>query len=171
MLNKLVSTAVVAILFTAPVVSAEMKIVVLDPQNAILASEEAQVLLNAAQTELEPEINRLRTIQEEIQAMQEKLQKDGEVMSETERRKVVKDAESLAADLQFGRQKLQKENQDRVQEILQTLGPKFQKVLNDLIQIDQIDLILPANPNQLLYANPKHDISRRVTEKLNEQAE
>ena len=31
MFNKLVSAAVVAILFTAPAVSAEMKIVVLDP--------------------------------------------------------------------------------------------------------------------------------------------
>ena len=36
MLNKLVSTAVVALLFTAPVVSAEMNIVVLDPVRAIL---------------------------------------------------------------------------------------------------------------------------------------
>jgi Skp family chaperone for outer membrane proteins len=38
-----------------------------------------------------------------------------------------------------------------------------------LIQIDQIDLIL--SPNQLQYTNAKHDISRRVTEKLNEASE
>ena len=171
MFNKLIRTALVAIFFIAAAASAEMKIVVLDPQAAILASDEAQLLIEAAQKELQPEIDELRTMQEDIQALQEKLQKDGEVMSESERRKAVKDIESMGTDLQFGSQKLQKENQDRVQEILQSLGPKFQKVLNDLIQIDQIDLILPANPNQLLYANPKHDISRRVTEKLNEQSE
>ena len=54
-------------------------------------------------------------------------------------------------------------------EILQAMAPKYEKVLNDLIQIDQIDLIL--SPNQLQYANPKHDISRRVTEKLNEASD
>jgi Skp family chaperone for outer membrane proteins len=64
---------------------------------------------------------------------------------------------------------LQKEAQDRRQEILQALAPKFDKVLKDIIQVDQIDLILA--PNALQYANPKHDITRRVTEKLNEQRE
>ncbi|MCH1597750.1 MAG: OmpH family outer membrane protein [Pseudomonadales bacterium] len=169
MLNKLVSTAVVAILFTAPVVSAEMNIVVLDPVRAILESEEAKVLAEAANKEMQPEQEELRAAAEEMQALQAKLQKDGEVMSDSERRKAIKDLESMQADLQFGSQKLQKEAQDRRQEILQALAPKYEKVLSDLIQIDQIDLIL--SPNQLQYANAKHDISRRVTEKLNEQAE
>ena len=169
MLNKLVSTAVVAILFTAPVVSAEMNIVVLDPVRAILESEEAQVLAEAANKEMQPQQEELRAAAEEMQALQAKLQKDGEVMSESEQRKAIKDLESMQADLQFGSQKLQKEAQDRRQEILQALAPKYEKVLSDLIQIDQIDLIL--SPNQLQYANAKHDISRRVTEKLNEQAE
>ena len=169
MLNKLVSAAVVAILFTAPVVSAEMNIVVLDPVRAILESEEAKVLAEAANKEMQPEQEELRAAAEEMQALQAKLQKDGEVMSDSERRKAIKDLESMQADLQFGSQKLQKEAQDRRQEILQALAPKYEKVLSDLIQIDQIDLIL--SPNQLQYANAKHDISRRVTEKLNEQAE
>ena len=169
MFNKLVSTAVVAILFTAPVVSAEMKIVVLDPVRAILESEEAKVLAEAANKEMQPEQEELRASAEEMQALQAKLQKDGAVMSDSERRKAIKDLESMQADLQFGSQKLQKEAQDRRQEILQALAPKYEKVLSDLIQIDQIDLIL--SPNQLQYANAKHDISRRVTEKLNEQAE
>ena len=169
MLNKLVSTAVVAILFTAPVVSAEMNIVVLDPVRAILESEEAKVLAEAANKEMQPEQEELRAAAEEMQALQAKLQKDGEVMSDSERRKAIKDLESMQADLQFGSQKLQKEAQDRRQEILQALAPKYEKVLSDLIQIDQIDLIL--SPNQLQYANAKHDISRRVTEKLNDQAE
>ena len=114
---------------------------------------------------MEPEIEELRVAAEEFQALQAKLQKDGEVMSESERRKGIKDLEDMQTDLQFGQQKLQKQTQDKRQEILQVMAPKYEKVLNDLIQIDQIDLIL--SPNQLQYANPKHDISRRVTEKLN----
>ena len=99
--------------------------------------------------------------------LQTKLQKDGEVMSDSDKRKAVKELESMQADLQFGSQKLQKVAQDKRQEILQTLAPQYDKVLKDLIQVDQIDLIV--QPNALQYANPKHDITKRVTEKLNEQ--
>ena len=59
-------------------------------------------------------------------------------------------------------------DRDRQQEILQSLAPQFQKVRDDLIQIDQIDMIV--NPNVLQYANAKHDITKRVTEKMNEQS-
>ena len=100
--------------------------------------------------------------------MQAKLQKDGEVMSDSDKRKAVKELESMQADIQFAQQKLQKEAQDRQQEILQSLAPQFQKVRDDLIQIDQIDMIVA--PNALQYANPKHDITKRVTEKMNEQS-
>ena len=169
MFNKLLGTLTVVLLMASSAVSAEMKIVVLDPVRAILESDEAKVLIEAANKEMEPELEELRVAAEEFQSLQAKLQKDGEVMSESERRKAIKDLEDMQTDLQFGNQKLQKQTQDKRQEIIQTMAPKYEKVLNDLIQIDQIDLIL--SPNQLQYTNAKHDISRRVTEKLNEASE
>ena len=72
MFNKLVSAAVVAILFTAPAVSAEMKIVVLDPVRAIL--ESGKVLAEAA-IKNAAEQEELRAAAEEMQALQAKLQK------------------------------------------------------------------------------------------------
>ena len=62
-------------------------------------------------------------------------------------------------------QKLQKYAQDKNQEILQSLAPAYEKVLNEIIEIDQIDLIL--SPTALTYANKKHDITKKVTERLN----
>jgi len=88
-------------------------------------------------------------------------------MAASEKRKMQKDIEDMQIDLQFRSQKLQKEVQDKRQEILQALAPKFDKVLKDIIQVEQIDLIMA--PQALQYANSKHDITRRVTEKLNEQ--
>ena len=119
MFNKLLSTLAVVLVMTAPAASAEMNIVVLDPVRAILESDEAKVLAEAANKEMEPEIEELRVEAEEFQALQAKLQKDGEVMSESERRKGIKDLEDMQADLQFGQQKLQKQTQDKRQEILQ----------------------------------------------------
>ena len=155
-------------MMAAPTVYAEMKIVVLDPVRAILESDEGKVLIEAANKEMQADSEQLRSQAEELQALQAKLQKDGEVMSDSDKRKAVKELESMQADLQFGSQKIQKIAQDKRQEILQTLAPQYDKVLKDLIQVDQIDLIV--QPNALQYANPKHDITKRVTEKLNEQS-
>ena len=166
MIKNLMAMLVLASSAMAPAAVAEMKIVVLDPVRAILESDEGKVLVDAANKEMESEQNELRSMAEQIQEQQAKLQKDGEILSDSDKRKIVKDIESMQADLQFGSQKLQKTAQDKRQEILQTLAPKYDRVLKDLIQIDQIDMILA--PNSLQYANDKHDITRRVVEKLNE---
>ena len=82
--------------------------------------------------------------------------KDGEILSDADN-KIIKDIESMQADLQFVA-KAAKDRSDKRQEILQTLAPKYDKVLKDLIQIDQIDMILA--PSALQYANDKTIPSR-----------
>ena len=166
MIKRTAQLMMLGLVLAAPSTYAEMNIVVLDSVRAILESDEAKVLAEAANKEMEVEQTELQTIAKEMQDLNTKLQTDGEVMSDSEKRKVAKDIEDMQIDLQFRSQKLQKEVQDRRQEILQALAPKFDTVLKDIIQVDQIDLILA--PNALQYANSKHDITRRVTEKLNE---
>ena len=153
--------------FWSITVSAELNIVVLDSVRAILESDEAKVLVEAANTEMEEEASELRGMAKTMQDKQNKLQTDGEVISAGEKRKIAKEIEDAQIDIQFRQQKLQKEVQDRRQEIVQAIAPRFDKVLKDIIQVDQIDFIL--SPASLQYANTKHDITKRVTEKLNEQ--
>ena len=169
MIKKFAQLTMVCTMIAATAVHAEMNIVVLDSVRAILESDEAKLLAEAANKEMESEQSELRGMAEKMQELNGKLQTDGEVMSATETRKIQKDIEDMQIDLQFRGQKLQKEVQDKRQEILQALAPKFDKVLKDIISVDQVDLIFA--PNALQYANSKHDITRRVTEKLNEQTD
>ncbi|MEM7000575.1 MAG: OmpH family outer membrane protein [Pseudomonadota bacterium] len=155
----------VSALLVSAVAQAEMKIVVLDSVRAILETEEAKVLIQAAEKGLESEQSELQALVQQRQALQEKLQKDGEIMSASEKRQVGKDIEDLEIDLQFRGQKLQKEVQDKRQEILVALAPKFEKVRNDLIQVEGYDMIVA--PNALIYVNPINDITKRVTERMN----
>ena len=46
---------------------------------------------------------------------------------------------------------------------------QFEKVRNDLIQIEGFDMI--AAPNALVYVNPKNDITKKITERMNEQSD
>ena len=144
-----------------------LRVAVLDTQRALLESEEAKALLQTAQTELEKEQNDVNQLGQEIMALQEQLQKDADVMSPSEQRRRAKAIEDKQIDYQFQVNKLQKEVQDRRQELLQLMAPKIDAVLKDLIEAEGYDLILQRG--SLLYANSRHDITRKVTEKLNER--
>ena len=166
-MNKLVVVLFALCFSTAA--QAEMNIVVLDTVRAILATEEAKVLIEAAGKEMEPDQQEVQAMVEQRQALIEKVQKDGEIMSNAEKAQIQKDVEDLEVELQFETQKLQKAVNDKRQEILVALAPKFEKVRNDLIQVEGYDMILA--PNSLVYANPINDITKKVTERMNEQAD
>ena len=167
MFKRLIFCAMSLLILAAGSVAAELKIAVIDTQRALVASEEAQSLLQQAQQELAQDQADVESLGQEILASQDKLQTDGEVMSPTEQRKLQKEIEDKQIDYQFLVQKLQKQVNDRRQELLAQLGPKIEVVLRDLIEIEGYDLIIErAN---LQYVNPKHDITRKVTERLNEK--
>jgi outer membrane protein len=165
--KKVLSGSLLFLMLAAGTAAAELKIAVLDPQRALLESEEAKQLLQSAQTDLEKEQNDVNALGMEIRGLQEQMQKDADVMSPSEQRKRQKALEDKQIDYQFQVNKLQKEVQDRQQELFQLMAPKIDAVLKDLIESEGYDLILQRG--SLLYANSKHDITRRVTEKLNER--
>ncbi len=167
MIRKYLSWSLLAVMLAAGNVAAELKIAVLDTQRALIESDEAQRLLQSAQVDLEGDQNKVNALGQEIQTMQEQLQKDAEVMSPAEQRKRAGEIEDKRMQYQFEVNRLQKQVQDRRQELLQQMAPKIDAVLKDLIEVEGYDLILQRG--NLLYANSKHDITRKVTEKLNEK--
>lgn len=148
---------------------AEMKVASLDVLRAISDSEEAKTLFTTVQQELQSDQDALTALQVEIASLRERLTKDSEILSDSERRRLVNDIESKQADLQFQANKLRKEFNDRQQEIISQIVPKLDAVLKDLVEIEGYDFILNKNQQTVLYVNTKHDITRKVTEKLNEK--
>ena len=141
-------------------------------KNVVLSKiimEEAKVLIEAAGKEMEPGQEEVKAMAEQRQALIKKMQKDGEILSNSEKQEMQGDLEDLEIELQFESQKLQKSVQKKQQEILVALAPKFEKVRNDLIQVEGYDMII--TPNALVYANPINDITKKVTERMNEQSD
>ena len=169
MIKKLVSLSSLLFCLVAASASAELKIAVLDTQRALIASEEAQSLSQKISEELQSDEAEAKALNDEVRTLTEKLQKDGEVMSPAEQRKAQKDIEDKQIDLQFLVNKLQKAVQDRRQELVNHMLPKIDAVLKDLIELEGYDLIMERS--NLRYVNTKHDITRKVTEKLNEKYE
>ncbi len=158
--------AVCMFALASPLAFAEVKLAVVDVQRAILSSEEAKRLLAQIQEEFKADEDEIRKIQTAAAALLERAQKDAEVMSDTEKRRVQQEIESKNNDFVYLRQKLQKEINARQTELFAGTEVKVQKAIEDLVLENDYDVILPRNA--ALYAGDLYDITRKVTEKLNQ---
>lgn len=158
--------AVSVFALASPIAHAEVKIAVVDVQRAILNSEEAKRLLVQIQEEFKTDENKISTIQTNAAALLERLQKDADVMSEDEKRRVQQEIESYNNDFVYERQKLQKAINTRQTELFSGTEAKIQRAIEELVLKNDYDLILPRGA--ALYVGDFYDITRKVTEKLNE---
>jgi len=153
-------------LFGSAAAIAEVKLAFVDVDRAVASSESAQKLLQQLQQEFSADEETIKKIQTEAAALLQKMQKDSEVMSEDEKRRVQQEIESLNNDFVYQRQKLQKEVAARQQELFAGTDGKVRKAIEELVLENDYDMILPRAA--ALYVGDLYDITRRVTEKLNE---
>ena len=161
--------SLVVLLGASSLACAELVIRFLDTARAISESDEGKALLEQIESELAEDQERLQGLQDEIQALREKLDTDGEIMSDEERRKHQRLIEENVTDFQYEAQKYQRELQERQQEVLNEMAPKVNAALADLIELEGMDVVFERQV--ATFVNPKHDITRRITEKLNEKQE
>lgn len=150
----------------APAAFAEMKIAVVDVQRAILNSEHAQDLLAQIQDEFKGDEQEVKDIQAEAAKMLQRLQKDGDVMSDAEKRKLQQQIQEKNQDFQYLRDKLQKRIQSRQQELFAGTDEQVQKAIQELVMAEDYDLVIPRQA--ALYVDDLYDITGKVTEKLNQ---
>ena len=160
-----VAISVVMTLISSSVL-AEMKIAFVDVQRAILSSEQAKKLQAQIGEEFKDEEAEIRQVSSDAASLIQRLQKDSEVMSDAEKIKLQKQIEEKENDFSYLRQKLQNKIQTRQTELFSGTEVRLQKAIEDLVMSDDYDVILPRNA--ALYVGDLYDITRKVTEKLNE---
>ena len=144
---------------------ASPRIAVLDFQRALMESTQVQAEFKKAEQQLSGEQSRARQLAEEARSLQERLQRDGSIMSEDERRKVSQQVEQKAQEYQFIASRLQKQQQEIQQEIIERHRPSLEQAVNDLIKEHKIDLLLDRQA--VSFARPQFDLTSAVAEKLN----
>ncbi len=152
-------------LMGAQLASAETKIAVIDIQAAILGSEQAKERIAELKKEYAPEQNEIKALAQAIQNLQKKMEQDAAVMSESEKKKLAKDVEDKAVDYQFKVKKIQKSQNESQQELLAELSPKLEQAIQAIIGEGTYSLILERRA--AIFVAPEHDITKKVTEKLN----
>lgn len=150
----------------AAAVQAEVDIAVVDVQAAVVNSEEAKRLLLQIDTEFKSEEDKLRVIQSEIAALLERMQKNAEVMNDSEKRRVQQQIESKRNDLAYNGQKLQAAVEERRAELFAGIDAKVQKALGNLIKTENYDVIVQRQA--ALFVGDLYDATRKLTEQLNQ---
>ena len=106
------------LLLTAGSAFAELKIAVVNVQRAIGESNEAKALIAKLEADTSADQAAIKALGADITKVQEKFNKDGDVMSDAEKRKLQKEIEDKQIDYQFRVNKFQKTVNERQQEIL-----------------------------------------------------
>ena len=143
------------------------KVVVLDHQIAMLATDFAKSRFEALQAN--PEFSKVVAQYETLSADLTALGKEAETKGMTWGAEQVanhrKKEEYIKADLQLAYQKIQAERKAANESIIRELQPKLEGVLNKLIESDGIDIIL--SKQAAFYASENADITRKVVDALN----
>lgn len=161
----LVLTLLLAGIHSVHAQSTTPKIAVLDWQAAMMETTKVKAEFQKADQQLAGEQNRARQLAEEARALQERLQRDGSIMSEDERRRLTQQVEQKAQEYQFVMSRLQKQQQELRQEIINRHRPNLEKAVNTLIAEKKIDILLDRQA--AAFVKPEFDITPAVAEQLN----
>ena len=156
-----------AFLFTSAPVFAAEGIAVIDMRTAVLTTQAASDAFKALEesADYSSNLEEAQSIQAERQAIAEKLQKDGETLSQQEIAQMQKDIQDKGKDLEFLAGKIQQAQEETAQAVFASTGPSMQKIIGELIQAKQIKVLLQKN-DTLLFSDPALDLTDDVTSML-----
>jgi len=166
---KTVVLVLVSILSLASVtVAAETKIAVIDIQQAMFASDYAQNSVKVAQESAD--FVALRAKAEGSAADLQSLGKEAETKRLTWSAEQVtaqqKKMSYAKADYDLAVQKIQGEQKQLQQKIMQELSPQFQEALAQVVQEEGITLLLRSE--SVIVASPENRLTAKVIDRLNQ---
>ena len=150
--------------------SAQGRIAVVNLEEAILQTDEAQQRLTALREggDYKADKDELDRLQSEREALIKELQNDMAVMSAEQQQAARKRLANKNADLEHVLRKLQQAEQELGQQLLSEMTPKVQAVLRELIQSEGIGLLIQRSA--VIHADNGYSITAKVTDRLNQQA-
>lgn len=165
-MRKLVQIAVLSTLAVAGAAWADVKIAVLDYQMALLDSDAAKKYAVDSEKKFAPQLNKLKALETDAKRLQDRLMKDGEKMKQAEYERLELELKQKARDFQVQSQDLNEAKAMADNEVLQTLKPKLDKAVEDVLKAGNYDLVIDRNA--VVDVKPQLDITLRVIERMNQ---
>ncbi|BFM15288.1 hypothetical protein R50073_14710 [Maricurvus nonylphenolicus] len=163
---KSFAIALVAITLSATAM-AEGKIAVFNAQAAIMNTQAAKKALESlkANPEFAAMTAKFEALRADMAALEKEANTKGMTWNAEEKADYRKKVEFKNADMKLVLEKLRAEEQAAVQRLMQDMIPKAKSALNQVVVAEGISVVIDSK--SALYADPAHNITAKVTDKLN----
>lgn len=146
--------------------SAEMKIGFVNIAQVMAESPQAEKAEKDMEREFFPRKNRLDASRNDIQRMEEKLNRDGAVMSEVERKKLQNEILKKLREAKRTEDDLREDLNIRRNEILVNLNKQISDAISELAREGGFDLVLTGGVG---YVDESVDVTAKLQEKLKQK--
>lgn len=143
-----------------------VKIAIVDMERALFQSDGAQASFKQVEEQFGDDLVKIEALKKEIAGDQEKLQKDGAIMSDDEQRKLRNNIKEDQSEFQFYAGKLQQAETQWRQQFFRANLPRIQQILKQLIEEEKVDMVL--NGQAVIHVKPDLDLTKKLLIKLNE---
>ena len=165
---KLISKFFIFTLFITmaqPSLAETYKIGAVDALRVLEQSPQADAARKMIEKEFAPRDKKLVAEQQKIKNMEEKLNKDGAIMSEQERTKLERDIINARRDLKRSQDEFREDLNFRRNEEFAKIQKKIAQTVQQIAQDEGFDLILDSG---VVFASSKVNITNLIIEKLKE---
>ena len=154
-----------ALLLLPMLAFAEPKIVVVDPERALGATEEVKARIGKFQSDMQGQENKLRKLRDDIMKIEERLQKEGVAMSRDQSQSLTDERDAKMIEFRSLQQLVQQRLQQSQEELQTAMSPKLEKAVADLSKQKGYDLVLVKQA--VLFSSQSVDITEDVTKQIN----
>lgn len=147
-------------------VAAEIKIGFVNAAEVLEKAPQADAARKRLEKEFSPRDKKLVAAQKTVRKLEEKLTRDGAIMSESERRKLERDILSQKRELKRTQEEFREDLNIRRNEAFDKLRRRVFEVINNIAKAEKYDLIVSDG---VVYANETINITGKVVEKLKQE--
>ncbi len=144
--------------------AADLKIAVVDVRAGVMQSTAAKLKMEKLKPEFAKEEAEIMALRDELKKLEERIKKDGAVMSAEEKRKLEKEFVEKGNELKFKGQQFQQSSQSEAQEVFKSLLPKFQEALKSIVEANKYDVVL--HREAAIFVKPEYEITEQVMKKM-----
>lgn len=158
---------VASLVLASSATAAEIKIGFVNAAKVSAEAPQADAAREKLEKEFQPRDQGLLTAQKEIRSLEEKLARDGAVMSEAERSGLERDILSRKRDLRRQQDEFREDFNMRRNEELARLQRRIIETIQQLAKEEKFDLIVSDG---VVYASDRIDITPKVIDRLRKDA-
>ncbi|UJF23564.1 OmpH family outer membrane protein [Shewanella sp. OMA3-2] len=161
----MVNRALVTLAFlAAPIMAHAENIAVVDMGEVFEQLPQREQISKSLKAEFGDRVAQVQKMQEEMRSLVEKQQRDGALMSETQKTEMVRKMESLKSEFQLKGKALDEDMRRRQGEEQNKLLVQVQKAINTIAEKEKYDMVLQRGA--VIFVKPDADISAKVVEAL-----